>query len=310
MAATVWKGYLTFGLVSVPVRLYRAARAERVKLRQLYRPQRTEAVSRNVVSIPTANEAPHASPEVPEFNHEVAPVRRVYQAAGSPDESRPIPRSDLVKGYEYTKGEYVVLDDQEIRELAPQTTSEMQIVEFVRFEEIDPVFLETSYYVVPEEIGAKAYALLFEAMREAGYAAIGNLAMHRRDHVVVVRAGKHGLIAHTMFYLEEVRADLEVRADQSLVAAKELALAKTLIGALAQPFDPSKFKNQFRERLAKLIQSRGAGRQVAQVEQAEAPKVIDIMDALKRSLAEVKSTERKPATRERPSKQRRTRETS
>ena len=165
MAATVWKGYLTFGLVSVPVRLYRAARAERVKLRQLYRPQRTEAVSRNVVSIPTANKAPHASPSVPEFNEEVAPVRRVYQAAGSPDESQPVPRSELVKGYEYTKGEYVVLDDQEIRGLAPQTTSEMQIIEFVHFEEIDPVFLETSYYVVPEEIGAKAYALLFEAMR-------------------------------------------------------------------------------------------------------------------------------------------------
>jgi DNA end-binding protein Ku len=309
MAATVWKGYLTFGMVLVPVRLYRAARAERVKLRQLYRPQRTEAVSRNVVSIPTANEAPQASPAVPEYNHEVAPVRRVYQAAGSPDESQLIPSSDLVKGFEYTKGEYVVLDDQEIRELAPQTTSEMQIVEFVRFEEIDPVFLETSYYVVPEEIGAKAYVLLFEAMREAGYAAIGNLAMHRRDHVVVVRAGKHGLIAHTMFYLEEVRADLEVRADRSLVAAKELALAKTLIGALAQPFDPSKFKNQFRERLAKLIESRGAGRQ-AQVEHAEPGKTIDIMDALRRSLAEVKSTERKPATQERPTKKRRTRQTS
>jgi DNA end-binding protein Ku len=315
MASTVWKGQLTFGLVSMPVRLVRAARAERVKLRQLHRPaagsaaeeeesspmptSRPPAAHTGSFQVVAAKTAPHEAPEEPQ----VAPVRRVFESEGSP-----VDPADLVKGYEYEKGRYVVLEDQELKTLMPQTSTDIQVVEFVRFQEIDPVFLETSYYVVPAESGEKPYALLLEAMRQTGYAAIGQLTMHRRDHVLILRPGKTGLIGHTMFYPDEVRSAEEFRTDAALVVPKELDLAKALITALAQPFDPARFKNVFRERLRNLIESRIETRQTARVEAHAPAKVIDIMDALKQSLAQVSApvrapgpqrTERKPATAER-----------
>ncbi len=235
----------------------------------------------------------------------VAPVRRVFQPA---DESAPIAPADLVKGYEYEKGQYVVLEDEDLRTLTPHSSTELQVVEFVRFQEIDPIYLETSYYILPGASAERAYALLLEAMRQSGYAAIGQLTMHRRDHVIIVRPGKTGLIGHTMFYPDEVRSTEEFRADSSLLAAKELTLAKSLIEALAQPFDPGRFKNAFRARLQELIEARIEGRQTTLIEPAAPAKVIDIMDALKRSLAQVETVsqatepehlERKPATTER-----------
>lgn len=324
MASTVWKGHLTFGLVSMPVRLLRAARAEPVKLRQLYRsptavPAQEEETPNVAAPLETrfppaaligsplqlASKTQPSSEPKPEIH--VAPVRRVFQ---SEDEISPLAPADLVKGYEYEKGQYVVLEEQELRTLMPPTSTEIQVVEFVRFQEIDPVYLETSYYVVPDENAEKAYALLLEAMRQTGYAAIGQVTMHRRDHVIILRPGKTGLLGHTMFYPDEVRSTQEFRTDTSLVAAKELTLAKSLIEALAHNFDPARFKNAFRERLEQLIQSRIEGQQTTRIEPSAAPKVVDIMDALKRSLARAKSvaetaekprhlTERKPATAER-----------
>jgi DNA end-binding protein Ku len=145
MAVTVWKGHLTFGLVSIPVRLFRAARKETVKFHQLYRAER-----------------PEASPEEPPDNLFQAtaapiPVSRIQQAAFNPQDETPapIPRSSLVKGYEYEKDRYVVIEKQDIERIAPKTATEMQILEFVRMSEIDPIYLETSYYVSPEEAGEK-----------------------------------------------------------------------------------------------------------------------------------------------------------
>lgn len=325
MAVTVWKGHLTFGLVSMPIRLVRAARAERVKLRQLYRPApaTVETQGQGPVAVPPRSQAKStpATPlerltgkarpaeplpaqtarlaEAPQQMH-IEPVRRVFQAG---DEQ--IAGTDLVKGYEYGKGEYVVLEENELRALAPETSTEIQVIEFVRFQEIDPVYLETSYYVVPGENAEKAYALLLEAMRQTGYAAVAQVTMHRRDHVIILRPGKRGLIGHTMFYPDEVRSTEEFRTDTSLVSDKELDLAKALIAALAQSFDPARFRNAFRERLEQLIESRIAGREVTRVEPRAPAKVIDIMDALRRSLAEAKAVseieeaERKPAAAER-----------
>ncbi|HLG95213.1 MAG TPA: Ku protein [Bryobacteraceae bacterium] len=311
MASTVWKGHLTFGLVSMPVRLVRAARAERIKLRQLYRPApavSTEKARHAGSGLETPaprilrREPESAPPEMPpdaEYAppQPVAPVRRSYQA---PDRGE-IAASELAKGYEYEKGHYVVLEEDDLRALAPQTSTEIQVVEFVRFQEIDPVYLETSYYVVPDENAEKAYALLLEAMRQTGYAAVGQLTMHRRDHVIILRPGKTGLVGHTMFYPEEVRATEEFRTDTSLASAKELELAKSLIQALAQPFDPARFKNTFQERLRELIETRIEGRQTARVEPRAPAPVIDIMDALKRSLAQAKAVSKQadaePATR-------------
>lgn len=289
MASTVWKGHLTFGLVSIPVRLVRAARAERVKLRQLYRRGAPPAAVENI--------PPAAQVSVAPVESTYQPVERTYQLAEG--DSKRVSDAGLVKGYQQAKGEYVVLEEEEIRAITPKTSTEMQIVEFVPFDEIDPVYLETSYYVAPDENGAKSYALLFAGIAETGYAAIGQLTMHRRDHVLIVRPGKTGLIAHTMFHADEVRTLDEFRTDAALVSAKELELARALIQALATSFEPGKFKNQFQERLRALIESRVAGGPVATMETPGQVKVTDLMDALKRSLEAAKkpreSIQRKPA---------------
>lgn len=310
MASTVWKGHLSFGLVSIPVRLVRAARAERVPLRQLYRASRPAAPEQIQPSLGGKNQPPPAEPETLPA---LAPVERSFQAANS--SGQPVSNADLVKGYEYSKGEYVVLEEEEIRAVAPKTSTEMQIVEFVPFQEIDPVYLETSYYVAPDESGEKSYALLFAAMQDSGYAAIGQLTMHHRDHVMIVRPGKTGLIAHTMFHTNEVRTLDEFRTDIKLVSDKELDLARTLIQALATSFEPGKFKNQFQERLRALIESRASTRQPAAVEPAATPSnVVDIMNALKRSLASIgkpaAAAERKPAKPEQSAKKVRARGSS
>ena len=286
MAATVWKGYLVFGLVSIPVRMFRAARAERVKLRQLYRPARTAPIL-DFPEVAPAREPGTTPPSV------VAPVQRVFQAETAQGVREPIERPELVKGYEYSKGEYVVLDDQELRALAPQTSTEMEIVSFVPFEEVDPIYLETSYYVAPDGIGAKPYALLFEAMRATGYAAIGHLTMHRRDHVMIMRTGKSGLIAHTMFYADEVRSAEEFHADVKQVRASELTLAKTLIKSLAGSFQPGEYRNKFRERLQEAIESKIEKREVAPMQEPTATPTADLMESLRRSLEKV-GAKRKP----------------
>jgi DNA end-binding protein Ku len=173
----------------------------------------------------------------------------------------------------------------DIRKITPQTATEMQIVEFVRFAEIDPVYLETSYYMTPDEADEKGYALLFQAMRDSGYAAVAQLAMHRREHVMILRPGRTGIVTHTMFYPDEVRTIEEFRTDVSTVTTKELGLAKMLIETLAAPFDPSKFKDAYRERLQELIAAKAEGKEVAPAIAQPKSKVVDIMEALQKSLA-------------------------
>jgi DNA end-binding protein Ku len=319
MAATVWKGHLTFGLVSVPVRLFRAARAEKVSLHQLHRTPRPAAPASQVQSaapewLPQAErrsepqrgpqrEPQHAPEPQQEETEEIAPVSRIRQTVIDPVENMPIPRSDLVRGYEYAKNQYAVIEEEDIRKITPQTATEMQIVEFVRFSEIDPIYLETSYYMSPEEAGEKAYALLFEGMRESGYAALAQVAMHRREHVMILRPGKKGIIAHTMFYPDEVRTIQEFRTDVSTVTPKELGLAKMLIDTLAEPFEPTKFKDTYRERLRQLIEAKVHGREVAPVAAVRpAVQVVDIMEALQKSLAAARQKAQGPAEEPAPRK--------
>jgi DNA end-binding protein Ku len=302
MPASVWKGHIAFGLITIPDRLLRAARSERVPLRELYRadsaaPVNEDAEEDVAPSPPTAPKGPvridrKREPE-PEPAREPVfePVRHISVGQSSDDRA---PASSITKGYEYERGRFVTLAPDELRSIAPQTSSDMEITGFVRLSEIDPVYFEASYYVKPEEAGRKPYALLYEAMREAGFAGIGQFTMHRRERVAILRAGPAGLLAHTMYFASEVRSDQEVRADNSLVTPKEVALAKTLVDALAESFDPSKYRDTYRERLESLIAARVEGRQSAVVTATpHAKPVADIMEALRKSLEAV----RKPAAK-------------
>ena len=255
MASTVWKGHLTFGLVSLPVKLYSAARSETVSFNQLHKSDHS----------------------------------RVKQVLYCQAEDKPVPRAELVKGYEYEKDKYVVVDEEEIKRVAPRTAKTMEILEFVKASEVDAVFFESSYYVAPDDAGEKPYALLFEALRRSEYLALAKIAMHNREHIVLLRPGKHGILMHTMYYTDEIRQVEEFRTDISLVKEKELELAMSLIDNLTGAFEPEKYKDTYRENLRALITAKVEGKETVEPPAPThlAP-VIDILEALKMSIAEAK----------------------
>jgi DNA end-binding protein Ku len=321
MAASVWKGHISFGLISIPVRLLRAARSERVKLRELYsaanpgspKDERSTDEDDEYPSEPPSTPSrgpiriePRIEPKdvdlepAPQQQEPVyEPVRRVAVGQSSDE---PAPAASITKGYEYERGRYVTIAPEELRALVPPTSADMEIVEFVRLAEIDPVYFEASYYVKPEESGRKPYALLYQAMREAGFAAVAQFAMHRRERVAILRPGPVGLMAHTMYFSSEVRSDQEMRAETSLITSKEITLAKSLVSALAGPFEPAKYRDQYRDRVEALIAAKLQGKETAVVKsEPQAKPAIDIMEALRKSLAAVKKP---PASVEAPAKRR------
>jgi DNA end-binding protein Ku len=257
MASSVWKGHLTFGLVSFPVRLFSAARSETVSFNLLHK-------------------ADHS---------------RIKQVIFCQAEEKAVPRSELVKGYEYEKDHYVEIDDEDIKKVAPKTARVMEILEFVQAEQVDPIYLESSYYVAPDEGGEKPYALLYQALRDSKYYALAKVAMHNREHIIILRPGAKGILSHTMYFQDEIRQVDEFRTDTSLVKEKELAMAKMLISSLEAEFEPQKYHDEYRDNLQKMIEAKIEGKKVVAAPSEHVAPVIDIMEALKRSLAE----KRKPA---------------
>ena len=303
MPSIVWRGQLTFGLVSIPVKLYRAARRERVRLRYVHRPTVAEPDYDDDLEEPAEPEQkappprmetqmvgrPQLGPETaaPAPEREPPPtVSRVRQALINESNEQPVPRSEVLRGYEVEPDRYVVLDPDDMRRLQRRTSPTMEIIRSVKLSEIDPVFFETSYYLVPDRGGEKAYAILFKALRETGHVALARVGMHGREHVVIVRPGRHGMLAHTMFYTDEIRFENEFRTDAESVGAKELQLAKTFLEALEAPFAPEEFKDAYREELEAMIAKKAAQSKVAAPARpsvAAAP-VVDILEALKKSI--------------------------
>src|SRR3954452_20952383 len=257
MATSIWKGHLTFGMVSFPVHLSTAARSETISFNQLHK-------------------------------HDNSRVKQVLYCQA---EDKPIQRSEIVKGYEYEKDKYVVIEDEDIKKVAPRTAKTMEVLEFVKSAEVDAIFLESSYYMAPDEAGEKPYALLFEALRQSGCVGVAKIAMHNREHIVVLRPGPKGILLHTMYYPDEIRQVEEFRTDTSLVKDKELAMAKMLISSLEADFEPQKYHDEYRLNLQRMIESKIEGKKVVAAPSEHVAPVIDIMEALKRSLAE----KRKPA---------------
>jgi DNA end-binding protein Ku len=250
MAASTWKGHLTFGLVSLPVRLFTAARGETISFNQLHKEDHS----------------------------------RVKQVLYCQAEDKPITRDQIVKGYEYEKGKYVVIDDEDIRKVAPKTAKVMEILEFVKGESVDPVFLDSSYYMAPDEGGEKPYALLFAAMKQTGYYGVAKVSMHSREHIVIMRPGEHGLLLHTMYFADEVRRNDEFRTDTENIREKELALALNLVESLSAEFEPQKYTDTYRDNLRKMIQAKIDGNSIVETPETHIAPVIDIMEALKKSL--------------------------
>jgi DNA end-binding protein Ku len=266
MPATVWKGYLSFGLVSFPVRLFSAARAETVHFHMLHK-------------------------------KDLSRVKEVWYCV---EENKPIERSEIVKGYETAKDDYVVVDDGELKNIAPTTASTMEILQFVKSNDVDPILFESSYYVGPDEKIGKPYALFLAALTQTKSDAIAKIAMHNREHVVIIRPAEGGLVLHTLYYAGELHKANQAEAPKATFSAKELELAKSLVGHMQKPFNPAAFHDTYRENVERLIEEKKKGHKVTAVKQPRKAPVIDLMEALKRSLKSPASAESTPAGGTRP----------
>jgi DNA end-binding protein Ku len=252
MANSIWKGHITFGMVSFPVKLCAAARTQTISFHQLHN-----------------------------CDHS-----RVKQVLYCQTEDRPVSRDELIKGYEYEKDRYIVVEERDLQRVVPSTASVMQILEFVPSTEVDPVYLDTSYYVQPDVAGERPYALMLEALRRTNHVGLAQWTLHSREHMVVLRPGRSGLLLHTMYYSSEVRAMDEFRTDTTRVADQELELATMLVRALAAPFEPSKYRDHYQESVRALLEAKIQGREIeGRAAQPVLAPVVDILEALKASLA-------------------------
>jgi len=250
MPAIVWKGFISFGLVSFPVRLYSAARAEAVHFHLLHR-------------------------------KDLSRVKEVWYCA---KEDKPIERSDMVKGYETVKGSYVVVEDDELKSIAPATASTMEVLQFVPNDEVDPLWFERSYYVASDEKIAKPFQLFLATLRETERSAIVKLAMHMRENVALIRANEDGLLLHTLYYQDELHAEKRPALPKAPYSKQELSLAKQLVEQLSDPFKPKEFHDGYRENVEELVERKRKGQKVQAIDQPKRAKVVDLMEALKKSI--------------------------
>ena len=250
----VGNGNISFGLVSIPVRLFPATRSRSVSFNLL-----------------------HAKD-----------LSRIQQKIFCPVDNTIIDRSELVRGYEVSKDRYVTFSDDELKTLeARGGNHSIEITEFVPLEQIDPIYFETAYYLGCDQASAKAYRLLTDAMTKTGRVALGRYTLRGKEHVVVLRPYEKGLMMHTIYYADEVRSIDDVdRATNEAAKESELALAERLIGELtSKKIDLSKYHDTFREKVEEAAQQKVAGQQVTEVhEEPRRGQVIDLMAALKASL--------------------------
>jgi DNA end-binding protein Ku len=246
-------GNISFGLVSIPVKLFSATRSRTVSFNLL-----------------------HAKD-----------LSRIQQKIYCPADDAIIDRSELVRGFEIEKDRYVTFTDEELKKLEARNDHAIEITEFLPLERVDPVYFEESYYLGSEANAAKAYRLLADAMSQSGRVALGRFTMRGKEHVVLIRPFGKGLMLHTIYFSDEVRPAEDVdQAENEPVKEAELALAKRLIDELTgKEFNPSKYHDHYRERVLEIAQQKVAGQQISEApSEPRRGQVIDLMSALKASL--------------------------
>ncbi len=260
MPRAIWSGAISFGLVNVPVKMYSATSPKSVRFHQLS--SKTGA--------------------------------RVRQKRVDPTTGDEVAFEDIVKGYELSPDRYVLVEPEELDALDPKATKTIDIEEFVDLAEIDPIYYDHSYYLAPATGGAKAYRLLLEAMREAGKVAIGRVVIRSKQQLCALRPTGEVMSLSTMLFGDEVlspdRLDELDAIGEAEATARELTMAQQLIDSLSAGFDPSRFKDEYRDRVLELIERKAAGEEIAvQPEAQDTTPAPDLMAALEASLAEVRS---------------------
>jgi DNA end-binding protein Ku len=300
MPRAIWTGTLSFGLVSIPVRLFNATAPKDVRFHQFQSGTGQRVRIRRVV--PDVEPPEGVLPQRAPGPGDEGSASLSSEAASfglpppSPRGEQEVPYEEVVKGYEVDAGRYVMIDPEELAALAPEQTRTIEIEDFVDLAQIDPVYFEKSYFVVPQRGGEKPYALLLRAMEDAGKVAIGRFVLRSREHLAAVRPTRGVLGLETLFYADEVRAAEEVGAPvgDAQVSERELKLAGQLIASLATEWLPDRYLDSYRERVLQLIESKARGEELVVEPTSVAPVVSDLMSALRASVEAAR--ERRAAT--------------
>jgi DNA end-binding protein Ku len=261
---SIGSGTISFGLVSIPVKMFSAAGSGGIAFNQIH--QKCGGRIRQQIICPTCNEV--------------------------------VERTALVKGYEFAKDQYVQFTEDELKALEGEASRMIDIEEFVPLVQVDPIYFEKTYYLGPDKGGEKAYRLLTEAMTKAGRVALAKFVMRGKENLVLIRAAQEGLMLHTMYFADEVRDFGEVdKGDDTKVKPGELELAERLVKELStEKFKPEQYEDEYRGRVMVAVEQKVEGKEVTSLApQAQRAQVIDLMDALKQSLGKRGSGAEKPA---------------
>lgn len=252
MASTVWKGHLAFGLVSVPIRLVVAARPETISFHQI-------------------------NPDT---------GARVKQKLFDQSTDKEVQRKQLVKATELPDGRTVFLTDDDLKTVVAESSKTMSVLEFVKLEEVDPLYFDASYYLLPDgDAGKKPYYLLYQALEDEKCAGLAKMTRSRREYIVIVRPSRGGLTLHTLFYEDEVRVVPEYGDAEGVdIGSKELELAKMFVQNLSSKFEPEKYEDSYRLALEELLKAKSEGQTLETPTATAAPATGDLMEALKASL--------------------------
>lgn len=264
----LWKGAISFGLVTIPVKLYAATEQKDIRFHLLHKEDGGRIEMKRVCTL----------------------------------DGKEVAWDDLVRGYEISKGEYVILDPEEIEEAKPESATTIEIGDFVEIDEIDPIYFEKTYFLEPTDVGAKPFTLLRKALEETDRVAIARVTIRTRERLATMRAYEDALTLETMYWPDEIRStgslDLPEGAEAK-VRAKELDMARSLVESLADKFRPESYADEYRTALEQLIEQKMRGETKRAKRRKPEPRVIDLMDALRASVEQAKgdrkNTERKPA---------------
>jgi len=249
-ARSIWKGAISFGMVSIPISLYSAAQSKDLSFNMLH----------------------------DECHSRIKQVRRC------PVHDVDLDAGDIVKGFEYAKGQYVIMTDEDFEKVSVPSKHTIEVIAFVDAEEIDPVYYEKSYYLQPEELGVKPYALLLRAMEEKGLTALGKISFRNREHLCAMRPTNGTIVLETLYYSDEVQLEEPRKVSEVELSERELGMAYSLIDLLAEKFEPEKYHDEYRSALLEVIEAKMSGQEVVATPEPVAEPVIDLLAALKASI--------------------------
>jgi DNA end-binding protein Ku len=270
MPRAMWKGAISFGLVTIPVSVYPATEEKTLRFNQLHDEDGGRVRMKRVCSI----------------------------------DGEEVGYEHIVKGYEYEKDRYVILTDEDFEAIPVESSRAIDIQQFVELEEIDPMQYKKSYYLVPEETGAKAYALLREALNRSGKVGIAKVSFRDKEHLAALRFRDEAFVLETMYWPDEIReADFGGVDVSAKIRPNELEMAQTLIENLTADWDPTELKDDYREALLRIVEAKINGEEIEIVEAEPTAKVVDLMEALKASVAAAKKEPKaQPEPKKKPAK--------